>query len=401
MQCSNNLKQIALAAHNFHDVHNAFPMGQDNWGQEWGLVEAPNGTNYLWCKRVSGFVWLLAFLEQSALYDLWMVEYDDVMVGPATGRITDARTATKPVPNARFSWGYRCPRFPESLRTMAVPFLACPSDDNGNKSFRTNFDHGDGTTDTNGANVTLGRSGNYVQSLGDFVNGVTWGNGTAVAPYYDGTNYSYGSCSRGPLRPCFETGIEEITDGTSNTALFSERCAGDGTDIGKGGSIFSRLIIDENTAMPSSSTGGSIGFNTAKAWNPGACLAYREGRSIRNTLNTTGWGGTNWYNASSQFSWYQHILPPNSPSCARLLRGANTYPDDPSLLPPTSYHTGGVNMALTDASCRFVTETVDTGNLSGAAVGSNNGKCVMIGPSNFGIWGAFGSKDGGEGVGAP
>jgi len=26
MQCRNNLKQVALAAHNYHDIHNRFPM---------------------------------------------------------------------------------------------------------------------------------------------------------------------------------------------------------------------------------------------------------------------------------------------------------------------------------------------------------------------------------------
>ena len=41
-----------------------------------------------------------------------------------------------------------------------------------------------------------------------------------------------------------------------------------------------------------------------------------------------------------------------------------------------------------DGSVRFVPETIDTGNLSAAAVSS--------GPSPFGVWGAIGTKSGGE-----
>jgi prepilin-type N-terminal cleavage/methylation domain-containing protein len=52
-QCSNNLKQIALACHSFHDINNAFPpsdMG-DNW--------AP------WA------VFVLPFIEQQSAYENW------------------------------------------------------------------------------------------------------------------------------------------------------------------------------------------------------------------------------------------------------------------------------------------------------------------------------------------
>ena len=35
MKCSNNLKQLALAAHNYHDVNNEFPKGWD-FATSWG-----------------------------------------------------------------------------------------------------------------------------------------------------------------------------------------------------------------------------------------------------------------------------------------------------------------------------------------------------------------------------
>lgn len=51
MQCTNNLKQLALAVHNYHDVHKEFPLGE-------------NGRH--------GDVWsayLLPYIEQLALFD--------------------------------------------------------------------------------------------------------------------------------------------------------------------------------------------------------------------------------------------------------------------------------------------------------------------------------------------
>ncbi|TWT39328.1 DUF1559 domain-containing protein [Blastopirellula retiformator] len=51
MQCTNNMKQIGLAMHNYHDTHKLFPPGFNNelgWG--WGAK-------------------ILPFIEQTALYD--------------------------------------------------------------------------------------------------------------------------------------------------------------------------------------------------------------------------------------------------------------------------------------------------------------------------------------------
>ncbi|MDR0338556.1 MAG: DUF1559 domain-containing protein [Planctomycetaceae bacterium] len=62
--------------------------------------------------------------------------------------------------------------------------------------------------------------------------------------------------------------------------------------------------------------------------------------------------------------------------------------------PPTSYHTGGVNVVRADASGGFISETVDAGTLS-----SSGNNCKLSDESPFGVWGAFGSIDGGEGKG--
>ncbi len=56
MQCSNNLKQITLAAHNYHDAHKSFPYGHHFVGT-WG------GLAYSWSFS------LLPYIEQGNLYN--------------------------------------------------------------------------------------------------------------------------------------------------------------------------------------------------------------------------------------------------------------------------------------------------------------------------------------------
>lgn len=63
-QCNNNLKQLGLALHNYHDVHSCFPKSTG-----WTNGAVPNpvaGTDH------NGFSWrvmILPMLEQSAIYD--------------------------------------------------------------------------------------------------------------------------------------------------------------------------------------------------------------------------------------------------------------------------------------------------------------------------------------------
>ncbi len=61
MSCSNNVKQLALAAHNYHDAHKKFPIGQHLFGNTAGGIS--RGLGYNWSFA------LLPFIEQTALYN--------------------------------------------------------------------------------------------------------------------------------------------------------------------------------------------------------------------------------------------------------------------------------------------------------------------------------------------
>jgi prepilin-type processing-associated H-X9-DG protein len=83
-------------------------------------------------------------------------------------------------------------------------------------------------------------------------------------------------------------------------------------------------------------------------------------------------------------SGFNTILPPNS-------IGATNYSSEwgsEHILPPDSRHPGGVNAMMADGSVRFVSETIEAGNPASAG--------VTQGLSPFGVWGAMGSKAGGE-----
>jgi prepilin-type processing-associated H-X9-DG protein len=88
--------------------------------------------------------------------------------------------------------------------------------------------------------------------------------------------------------------------------------------------------------------------------------------------------GFMWSAGFSDFTGISTILPPNGPSC----RGYGMYAT------PSSYHPGGVNALMCDGSVRFISETINTGNLAAPTMTS--------GPSPYGVWGAMGSRDGGE-----
>ena len=92
--CKNNLKQWELALHNYHDTHTCFPMGAMG-----GNDSSTNPAN-----NFSWHVYLLPFVEQSALYDQFDFNRRYSNTTPATSNNYQYRHESFPVlhcPSAR------------------------------------------------------------------------------------------------------------------------------------------------------------------------------------------------------------------------------------------------------------------------------------------------------------
>ncbi|MDR2168763.1 MAG: DUF1559 domain-containing protein [Planctomycetaceae bacterium] len=223
---------------------------------------------------------------------------------------------------------------------------------------------------------------NYCGSTGDYCCYET------QSALWSGANESL--YSRGAFQPNIYTEISAISDGLSNTLLCSERCIGAPSNSIRGG-----VAESVSSAFPDNT------YNACEkdGFNPSACAgrldATKRTYTVSGTLKCYGPQGTEndlvamgrWYHGSDLFSRTNTILPPNSASGSS---GTNSV--IPMLLPPSSYHPGGVNFVRCDGSGGFVAETINAGTLTGGT----NGLCKRSGPSNFGIWGAFGSRDGEE-----
>lgn len=101
----------------------------------------------------------------------------------------------------------------------------------------------------------------------------------------------------------------------------------------------------------------------------GLALYYQQGRQ--------------WADGAPMYCGFTTVLPPNAPSC---LATTSLF----GIFTPSSWHPGGVLGLMADGSVRFLSETIDTGTTT------TTGVEVTTGNSQFGVWGAMGSKDGGE-----
>jgi prepilin-type N-terminal cleavage/methylation domain-containing protein/prepilin-type processing-associated H-X9-DG protein len=323
-QCTNNLKQIGLAMHNYISTYVWLPpLSVDPAGI--------NGSqNYLKQphQNWSAHVRLLPYLEQSVAYNAWNTNYgsrwsDNVNGFPVDGNPPDINAA---------GGSYSIVQY--TVLTMQISSFLCPSDTNPGSS---------GTFSVGGLAKLVGAS-NYPANSGlnRRINGVPPGgnpnNGNWVmnGPGYVLTTWDGAIGSR-------IVSINTFTDGTSNTAIFSEWVKGPAAGI------------------PGAKNGqGMVYYLPGMAQTNAFPSDLQFAQSCQSALATTNnqaqsWKGEWWAYCGSQF--YSHTNLPNRTTCE--YQDAN--PDGRATITlqnASSNHPGGVNVLFADGSVKFIKSSV-------------------------------------------
>ncbi|MDR3232212.1 MAG: DUF1559 domain-containing protein [Planctomycetaceae bacterium] len=305
MSCANNMKQWALAAHNYHSAHNCFP----------GLGENGIGTYSIQAR-------LLPFIEQPALASL--IDFSQPLQIGSKGKY------------------YIDESLVDVIRTQANLFR-CPSDgtDNLYKVCQV-------------GNITgpdaFARGTNYVFSTGSGV----------------GTNYDVRYPTDGLFFYKSDSddnrGIAAVTDGTSNTMFISECKLGDNAASPAAGDFpqMRRTAALASITSPNPSADGIPGavfktpYESLILGDPNAG-SFADLKNIIDTEPLVSWNtdrGGSWIWGAPLYSSYNAYYPPNHTLPDIHFHGVGFYG-------ARSNHPGGVNAGFADGSVRFQSNTVN------------------------------------------
>lgn len=295
MSCSNNMKQIVLAMHNYESAFKKLPA------------------NYTTGQGISGnfsvFAQMAPYYEQANVLDL--IDFGRPLhVGCCPGQLVAPH---------------------DTAAATILPILACPSE-SGQRTF--------GVVSLSGRGPTQSYAGtNYAMNFGT---GVGLGYDTRVP-------------TNGVQWIDADVGFSAVQDGLSNTAAFAELLLGvlsqrpqePTTDSRRRRTMMNvRCQFVDRARRPA--TPGFAGFELPE--DPNQLEEY-----TRNHALFRGWAGqrgAGWINGREYWTGYSHYHPPQSgtpdmTSCGWGVFGAR------------SNHPGGVHVAMCDGSVQFVSESID------------------------------------------
>jgi prepilin-type N-terminal cleavage/methylation domain-containing protein/prepilin-type processing-associated H-X9-DG protein len=303
-QCINNLKQIALAMHNYHSANDCFPMGASSGMRNFGQYRAK--------QNFSPHVAMLPFLELTPVYNA-----------------------------INFNWGCEddmtqmCFLVNGTATRIKVNTFCCPTDPHAGMPDHNN------DPDTN----------NYYGCIGT----TTWLNNTAntnIGPYLTGNGGPKESSGIFTWQNSYN--LASVLDGTSNTVAFAEAVVGT-QSLQKG---------QPRLGMVSVSGLGAAANALDPTTNPGPLAVQSMIEVCRQAWNTGSYSidrqrGENWAHGCQDMTLFNTLATPNAfnnewTNCGNTSSGGMS-----NVSNSDSWHPGGVNVALCDGSVRFIKDSIN------------------------------------------
>jgi len=199
IQCVNNVKQLGLAMHNYHDSSNSFPSSKIFNANKPPCADTNFGNG---CQNTPWFVLMLPLFDQGAMYNAF--NFSVGMEGPMTGSGPMGFTANS------------------TVMTTKIGIFQCPSD-------------GQNVIDLPTVLAQLGLSlppfqatkGNYAVHWGNTDYGQGVHNSYFTASLHLPSAFGLNNNGAGPSR----VNVASVTDGLSNTIFMSEVLQGTTDDI--------------------------------------------------------------------------------------------------------------------------------------------------------------------------
>jgi len=295
-QCVNNLKQIGLALHNYHDVNGTFPMGSGSGMWDTNVYQAKQ------CWSIHAAI--LPQLGEMPLYNAINFNYG---IGDATTLASNIRNRT--------------------VYVAQVKTFLCPSDPNAGTTVNSSYGNADN---------------NYFGCIGTTTD-ILKGNST-TAP----------SLSTVPTTGLFafqqSKALSAVVDGTSNTVAFAESTVSSTSTNAR-----QKLMGLTSVSLPAASVQLNA-FSNAAGVKSGiaACTAAWNAGTIKNDVQR----GDNWVHGAMAMTLFNTIVVPNGEANEWAYCSANSG-SLANFSNADSYHAGGVNVLMGDGSIKFVKNSIN------------------------------------------